>query len=259
MTPSRAIGAALDRLDGPAKVQGIASYAFEHPVDHPAYLHPVQATIATGQITGIDTAAAAAVPGVLAVLTHRNAPRLAATDDAELAILQFDQVAFRGQFVGGVIADTPEIARHAASLVRLDYAERAHDTELRADRDDLYAPEHLNGGFPTNTAQGDVDAALASAAVRLDQTYRTALYLCNPMEPHATIASWNGDKLRGHRHDTRQPVPHSSSPCTASGHSSPRYGCARTAARCGSPGCWACSPPARSSTRRPAAPSCSAG
>ena len=64
---------------------------------------------------------------MLGVLTHENALRLAATDDAELAILQTDQVAFRGQLVGGVIAETSEIARHAASLVRLDYQQRAHD------------------------------------------------------------------------------------------------------------------------------------
>jgi xanthine dehydrogenase YagR molybdenum-binding subunit len=74
---TRAIGAPLDRLDGPAKVKGAARYAFEQPVDHPAYLYPLQAMIAAGSITGIDTAAAAAEPGVLGVLTHTNAPKLA--------------------------------------------------------------------------------------------------------------------------------------------------------------------------------------
>ena len=191
----RAIGTALDRIDGPEKVQGTAAYAFEQPVDHPAYLHPVQSTIATGRITGIDTGAASTLPGVLAVLTHENAPRLASTDDAELAILQSDRIAFRGQFVGGVIAETPEIARHAANLVRLDYAQRPHDTALRADRPDLYAPAQINGYFPTDTGQGDVDAALATAAVTLDATYTTAMYHNNPMEPHATIAIWTADGL----------------------------------------------------------------
>jgi xanthine dehydrogenase YagR molybdenum-binding subunit len=191
----RAIGAPVDRLDGREKVKGTARYAFEWPVERPAYLYPLQATIATGRITSIDTGAATAEPGVLGVLTHENAPRLAATGDAELAILQTDQVAFRGQLVGGVIADTSETARHAASLVRLDYQQRAHDTALRADRGDLYAPQIVNGFYETDTVQGDVDAALASAAVRLDATYTTPHEHHNPMEPHSTIAIWTDDGL----------------------------------------------------------------
>ena len=72
--PTRAIGTPLDRLDGRAKVQGTATYAFEWPLDNPAYLYPLQAEIAAGRITGVDTSAATAEPGVLAVLTHYNAP-----------------------------------------------------------------------------------------------------------------------------------------------------------------------------------------
>jgi xanthine dehydrogenase YagR molybdenum-binding subunit len=109
--------------------------------------------------------------------------------------MQSDRVHYRGEIVGAVVADTPETARQAASLVRLDYAPGPHDTELRADRGDLYAPGQLNAGFPTDTSQGDVEAALASAAVRLDETYTTARYHNNPMEPHSTIAIWNGDGL----------------------------------------------------------------
>jgi xanthine dehydrogenase YagR molybdenum-binding subunit len=187
---TRAIGAPVDRIDGPEKVKGAARYAFEQPVDRPAYLYPLQATIAAGRIAGVDAGAAAAAPGVLAVLTHHNAPRLASTDDGELAILQSDQVAYRGQLVGGVVADTLEVARHAASLVRLDYQERANEVQLRPDGGDLYAPELINAGFATDTADGDVDAALASAAVRLDETYTTPTEHNNPMEPHATIAIW---------------------------------------------------------------------
>lgn len=191
----RAIGATLDRVDGPDKVRGSAAYAFEHPVDRPAYLHAVQSSIVAGRITAIDEAAAAALPGVLGVLTHRNAPRLAAIDDAELAILQSEQVAFRGQLVGVVIAETAEIARHAAGLVRVDYEARAHDTELRGDHAGLYAPPKLNASYPTDTNTGDIDAALASAVVRLDETYTTAMTHNNPMEPHATIAIWSDDEL----------------------------------------------------------------
>jgi xanthine dehydrogenase YagR molybdenum-binding subunit len=192
---TRAVGAPLDRIDGPQKVSGTARYAFEQLVDHPAYLYPLEATIASGRITGIDAGAATAEPGVLAVLTYENAPRLASTADAELAILQSDAIAFRGQFIGGVIAETSEIARHAAGLVRFDYEEQAAALELRGDGTDLYAPEQLNAGYPTDTAEGDVDAALASAAVTLDATYTTPMEHHNPMEPNATIALSTDDGL----------------------------------------------------------------
>jgi xanthine dehydrogenase YagR molybdenum-binding subunit len=196
--PPRAMGTALDRLDGRAKVTGTARYAYEQPVDEPAYLHAVQATVARGRITAIDTGAAEAVPGVLAVLTHRNAPRLADTGDAELAILQAGAVAFRGQIIGGGVGTTPETARYAAGLVRTTYEELPHDTDLRADRDDLHTPENVNGGYETDTAQGDVEAALASAAVTVDRTYTTAMYHNNPMEPHTTVATWTDGELTLH-------------------------------------------------------------
>jgi CO/xanthine dehydrogenase Mo-binding subunit len=200
-----AIGAPLDRIDGPEKVRGTARYAFEQPVEHPAYLYPVEATIATGRIIGIDASAASAEPGVLAVLTHENAPRLASTDDipwpggggtAVLAILQSDAVAFRGQFVGGVVAETSEIARHAASLVTLRYEERAGQFEMRNDGSDLYAPEVLNAGFTTATAARNVEGALASAAVTLDATYTTPMEHANPIELNTTIAIWTDDGVR---------------------------------------------------------------
>jgi xanthine dehydrogenase YagR molybdenum-binding subunit len=192
---ARAVGTPLDRLDGPDKVRGTATYAFEWRVDRPAYLYPLQAAIAAGRVTGVETSAVAAEPGVLAVLTHHNAPRLASTGDAELEILQTDEIAYRGQIIGGVIAETPEYARHAANLVRIDYEERAHDVELRPDRDDLYTPVPALPTFPADTAQGNVDAALASAAVSLDATYTTPMYHHNPMEPHATIAIWTDHEL----------------------------------------------------------------
>src|SRR5437879_12977450 len=170
ISTTRAIGTPLDRIDGPLKVRGAATYAFEQPVDRPAYLYPLQATIAAGRITDIDTSAASAEPGVLAVFTHENAPKLASTDDGDLVILQSEEVAYRGQFVGAVIGETSEMARHAASLVRLEFEERAHDVELRSDRNDHYAPERVNAGYATDTAEGDVDAALASAPYALDPT-----------------------------------------------------------------------------------------
>ncbi|MCP2167193.1 xanthine dehydrogenase family protein molybdopterin-binding subunit [Goodfellowiella coeruleoviolacea] len=204
LLPARVIGQPLERADGMAKVTGTATYAAEHPVPGLTHLHPVQATIARGRVSAVDTAQAEALDGVIAVLTPANAPRLASTEDPELAVLQSDEVAFRGQVIGAVVATTPEIARHAAGLVQVSYVEQPHDVALRPDRADLYAPDKVNPAFPTDTEQGDVPSALADAAVRLDQTYTTAWYHNNPMEPHATIASWDGGDLT--LHDSTQGV-----------------------------------------------------
>ncbi|MFK3982102.1 xanthine dehydrogenase family protein molybdopterin-binding subunit [Micromonospora sp. NPDC050397] len=194
ITP-RAMGRPMNRIDGPEKVRGMARYAFEHPVEAPLYLYPVQSTVATGRITSIDTVAACAEPGVLAVLTHLNAPRLARVDSGEHLILQSDRVAFRGQFVGAVVAQTPETARYAAGLVRLTYAADRPDFDLRPDRTDLSVPAQVLPRFPMDTSQGDLDAALASAEFTLDAAYTTPMVHHNPMEPHSTIAHWTDDGL----------------------------------------------------------------
>ncbi|MBA3636517.1 MAG: xanthine dehydrogenase family protein molybdopterin-binding subunit [Actinomycetota bacterium] len=193
--PGRAIGTPLDRIEGPQKVTGTARFAYEHHVEYPLYLYPLQSEIARGRVTRVDASAAEALPGVVIVITHENAPRLADTGDKELAILQSDEVAFRGQYIGAVIAETFEVARHAAGLVRVVYDEEPHDVELRPDRDDLYAPDQLNAGFQTDTEEGDVDEAFSSAAVKLDETYTTPMEHNNPMEPHTTVAVWEGGDL----------------------------------------------------------------
>jgi xanthine dehydrogenase YagR molybdenum-binding subunit len=188
-----AIGQPLARRDGERKVRGTATYAYETPADHPAYVQIVQATIARGQLAGTATAVAEALDGVLTVLTAGNAERLASADDRELAVLQSTEVAFRGQPVALVVAETSEVARQAAGLIRVSYTERPHDAELRADRGDLYKPDQVNPSFETDTAQGDVTAAMASAPVTLDRTYTTPTYHNNPIEPHATTALWDPD------------------------------------------------------------------
>lgn len=187
------IGAPVARRDGRAKVTGTAAYAFEQPVDAPVYVHPVQATIARGRVTAMDTTAARAVDGVSDVLTVFDAPELADTTDGELAILQDSRVHFRGQLIGGVVAETAEIAREAAALVAVDYLAEPHDAELRPDHPGLYTPESVNPSYPPDTDEGDVETALAAAEVTVDQTYTTPLEHNNPMEPHACIAQWNAD------------------------------------------------------------------
>ncbi len=191
---TRAIGAPLNRIDGVQKVTGAAKYAYEYPVEGVTYVFPVQSTIAKGRVVSIDTSAARALPGVIAVLSHENAPRLAPLDDAELALFQSDAVVYHGQFVAAVVAETSEIARQAASLVVVHYEEQPHDVQLRADRRDLYRPQSIAAGFyQTDTFDGDVEAALTAAAVSLDHTYTTPAEHNNPLEPHATTAIWSDE------------------------------------------------------------------
>ncbi len=202
----RAMGTRLTRLDGPAKVTGAATYAYEFPVDAPLYVHPIQATIANGRVTAMDTAAASATDGVTDVLTVFDAPTLADPSDGDLAILQDDQVHYRGQIIGAVIAESTETARHAADLVRVEYEEAEHDTEIRVDHPGLYAPDQVNPSFPTDTSEGDVEAALRAAPVVVDATYTTPQETNNPMEPHATIATWDPDGPRVTLYDSTQGV-----------------------------------------------------
>jgi xanthine dehydrogenase YagR molybdenum-binding subunit len=193
VAPSRTIGAPVDRIEGVEKVAGKALYAYEHDVDGVAYGAIVTSTIAKGTIRAVDTEAALAVPGVLAVLTHENAG--AVEGEGELAILQSARVAYRGQIVGAVIAETLEAARQAERLVRIEYETEEHDVVLRTDHPGLYKPDTVNPGFATDSEEGDVDGALADADVRVDETYTTPAEHNNAMEPHATIAVWDDGGL----------------------------------------------------------------
>ncbi|HEX3844501.1 MAG TPA: xanthine dehydrogenase family protein molybdopterin-binding subunit [Steroidobacteraceae bacterium] len=195
MIETRAIGAALERLDGRIKVMGTAPYAFEQRVERPAYLHPVQSTIARGRIRAIDTSEAERIEGVIAIITHLTAPRLASDENKELWVLQSDEIHFRGQFIGAVVAETLEAARQAADLVRVEYEVAPHDVGFRAEREDLYAPKAVNAGYPTDTDEGDAEAAFGAADVKVDATYSTPMEHNQPMEPHSTIALWESEKL----------------------------------------------------------------
>ena len=192
---TRATGAPLNRIDGVQKVTGAAKYAYEYPVDNVTYVFPVQSTIAKGRVVSIDASAARALPGVIAVLSHENAPQLAPVNDAKLAVFQSEAIAYRGQFVAAVVAETLEIARQAAPLVVVRYEEQPHDVELRADRPDLYTPQIVNPFYESDTASGDVETALAQAPVSLDSVYTTPAEHPNPLEPHTTVAVWNEDSL----------------------------------------------------------------
>jgi xanthine dehydrogenase YagR molybdenum-binding subunit len=218
----QSIGVGLGRLDGVPKVRGTARYAYEQPVPQPAYLHPVQATIAKGTVVRIDTAAAEGLDGVLAVLTHLNAPRLVDTESQELLVLQSAAVGFRGQFIGAVVAESSEIARHAAGLVEVEYAPATHNAAFSvgehgdvsldstpglprqvsdAEIEAALAGEHgyvsleRTPGLPRQVSEAEVKAALATASTAVDQTYTTPPEYHVPMEPHTSVAIWNDGTL----------------------------------------------------------------
>ncbi len=194
-TVPTAIGAPVSRVEGAAKVTGAARYSGEIPLEHMAYGWAAQASIARGQIDSVDAAAALAMPGVIGVLTFENAPRLTAAGDGELLVLQDNRVRYRGQVVALVVAGTLEQARAAAEALPVSYAAEPHDVILRADHPGMYAPGHVNPNYVTDTATGDVEAALAAASVLVDETYSTPAEHNNPMEPHAAIARWDDDSL----------------------------------------------------------------
>ena len=189
------LGVAHPRVEGREKVEGEALYAYEHDIEGVVYAWIVQSTVAKGTISAVDGAEARRLPGVLAVISHENAPDLGEVQDGELAVFQSPNVAYRGQIVALAVAETLEAAREAAGVVRVEYAAEAHDVALSVDHPKLYTPEKVNPNFPSETSEGDVDGALAAAAVVVDETYSTPAEHNNPMEPHATLAVWSGGDL----------------------------------------------------------------
>ncbi len=203
-TTASVVGQPLDRVDGRAKVTGAAAYTADARVAEPLHGVIVQSTIARGRIRDIDETAARAVPGVVEILTHRNAPRVRAlpfdwtkTPAAEqLAPLQDDEVHYDGQHVALVLAQTFEAAREGAALLRIAYDGDAGVTEMSgAGQVDV---DPVSFGSKTDSKRGDAEAAYAASDVRLDLTYRTPTETHNPLEPSATVATWDGDELVVH-------------------------------------------------------------
>ncbi|MFI7641373.1 xanthine dehydrogenase family protein molybdopterin-binding subunit [Nonomuraea sp. NPDC049400] len=183
----------MNRIEGRVKVTGLATYAAEYPVEGVTYAYPVQSRIAKGRIKRIDGRDALAMPGVLAVLSSDDPPRLAREAEGELALFQSRDVAYRGQFVAAAVADTYENARAAADAIVVEYEQDLHDVTLRADHPNLYQPETVNPGFPCDTVKGDVEAGLDAAETSIDVIYTTPVLHNNPMEPHAALAVWDAE------------------------------------------------------------------
>lgn len=183
------LGQAISRVDGPAKVTGSARYAAEYDAPNLAYGSVVSSDIARGRIIAIDAAPALALPGVLHVFTHENAPRLARSDasyrddvapeGAPFRPLHDAEIRFSAQPIALVVAETLELARHAAGLVRVEYAREAHATDLEAERYSAYEPEART---PPPKPRGDAMHAFAASPVKVDAEYRVPVEHHNPME-----------------------------------------------------------------------------
>ncbi len=193
---TRVVGRSTRRIDGPLKVTGRAPYVLDrHDVAaDQAHGCIVGAAIATGRIESINLLRARYAPGVLAIVTHRNAGALGQADRNNARLLGGPEIQHYHQAVALVVAESFEQARAAARLVEITYAPTEGSFDLAAARSTAKQPDEINGG-PPDTAVGDFAEAYAAAPVQLDATYTTAPESHAMMEPHASIAAWDGDQL----------------------------------------------------------------
>ena len=191
----KVIGKPVSRIDGPLKTTGTAPYAYErHDVaPNQAYGYVVGSAIAKGRIKSIDLGDAKAAPGVLAVVTADNAGKLDKGRLNTAKLLGGPEIQHYHQAIAVVVAETFEQARAAAHLIRVDYVREQGAFDL-ASLMDTAKPNPITGG-PADTAVGDFATAFAAAPVRLDARYSTPDEGHAMMEPHASIAAWEGDKL----------------------------------------------------------------
>jgi xanthine dehydrogenase YagR molybdenum-binding subunit len=192
--PNSLVGRPVDRVDGPLKVTGRATYAYEYAGQGAAaYGYIVQSSIPKGRIAGIDVSLAERAPGVLLVMTYKTAPRLAPKSDTSVPELQDDTINYYGQAVAFVVAETFEVARSAAHLVKVDYRREPGAFELKPMMASARIPKSEHG--PPDTRVGNFESAFAAAPIRVDSTYSTPHQIHAMMEPHATIAEWQDDQL----------------------------------------------------------------
>ncbi|RKN44088.1 xanthine dehydrogenase family protein molybdopterin-binding subunit [Streptomyces hoynatensis] len=195
----------MPRIEAREKVTGAARYAAEYRLPGMTYAWVVPAAVPRGLVRAVDATAALATPGVLAVLSHdgggRNAAPRLRPQAPELALLQGPEIAYRGQPVAMVVAETPEGAREAAAAVEVRYQPEPHHVLLSRDEPDSYVPDTVNAGYPGTVETGDVDAALAQSPVVVDVTYTTPPQHAAPMEPHSATAAWEGGTLTVYHSD----------------------------------------------------------
>jgi xanthine dehydrogenase YagR molybdenum-binding subunit len=193
------IGMPLSRVDGRMKVTGTAKYAAEHNLRGLAHGYVIGAPIAKGNIRRIDARDALAIEGVIDVLTHEHRPRLAASDDkyrddvapsgSPYRPLYDDEIRFSGQPVALVVAEELEIARFAASFVRIEYVQAEHVTNFAA----RWREDATPNPEAEHALRGDAAQALMRAPVRVEVEYRMPIEHHNPMETFAATAVWEGE------------------------------------------------------------------
>jgi xanthine dehydrogenase YagR molybdenum-binding subunit len=209
------VGQPLDRVDGRLKVTGRATYTADWNIPGLTHAVLVTSTIASGRIASIDTAAAERVPGAIAILTHKNGIKLAQDPsktnpsepaDRVLQLLQDDRVLYGNQPIAVAIAETFEAASEAAQLVAVRYEAKTPSVTFESTLARSYVPKKVGGaGDPATSRRGDPESALASGPVRIEEVYSTPFHTHSPMEPHATIAVFDGpDKLT--LYDTSQGI-----------------------------------------------------
>ncbi|MGO4126929.1 aldehyde oxidoreductase molybdenum-binding subunit PaoC [Inquilinus sp. YAF38] len=193
----KVVGQPVDRFEAKLKTTGTATYAYEHHDIAPnvAYGYILGAAIAKGRITSIDIRQAEAAPGVLAVVTHRNAGPLGVGKFYVQRMLAAPDVDHYHQPVAVVVAETFEQARAASSLIRVDYTRGEGRFDLAAQLESAPVAPQMQFGGPTQTDVGDFEGAFAAAEVKIDETYVVPDQAHAMMEPHATIARWDGDRL----------------------------------------------------------------
>jgi CO/xanthine dehydrogenase Mo-binding subunit len=192
------IGAAVDRVDGPLKVTGQAQYPSDFDAVNSAHAALVQSTVAAGRIIGIDTSAAEAAPGVVAVITHLNTPSLRRGPMTGLGAsppppLQDDRILHHGQHVALVVADTAEQATYAATLVSVQYA--VTEAVLRVD--DPRAAV-LENPWNLDNDRGHLEQAFVDADVIVESAFTTPDNTNNPLGLFCTYAEWDADRLTVH-------------------------------------------------------------
>jgi xanthine dehydrogenase YagR molybdenum-binding subunit len=192
----KVIGQPVDRIEGPLKTTGTAPYAYEHHDVAPnvAYGYVIGSGIAKGHITSMDLTAAEAAPGVLGIVTAENAGKLEKGERNTALLLGGPEIQHYHQAIAIVVAETFEQARAAAGLVRVDYAKVEGSFDLATAKKSARPADEGYWG-PAATSVGDFAGAFATAPVKLDATYTTPDESHAMMEPHASVAKWDGDKL----------------------------------------------------------------
>ena len=194
---SKIIGVATPRVDGPLKTTGSAMYASDFHLPGLVYAWPTTATIASGSVTGIDLSTAKGMPGVLAIYTHENIGPLYRTPPAPVLSLMIDEtrppledttIRYYGQYVAVAVAETMEQARAAAEAVKVTYSKTAHNTDVHLIGSGVNTPKEV-------TKRGNTTDALKSAAIKHDAIYSTPTETHNPIELHASVASYKDGKF----------------------------------------------------------------